>query len=77
MPSVKSEISTENFDKFEEEDPSFIGDSKNGKKSQGRRIDLNFINYTYKADVELEKSLLINVLKDLDAISESQVSSNS
>lgn len=29
---------------------------------------MNFIGYTYKADVENEKSMLVNVLKDLDAI---------
>lgn len=33
---------------------------------------MNFIGYTYKADVEHEKSMLVNVLKDLDAISETQ-----
>jgi len=68
MPSVTSEISTENFDKFEEEEPFFAGvDAKNGKKGlSGRRLDMNFIGYTYKADVENEKSMLVNVLKDLD-----------
>ncbi len=34
---------------------------------------MNFIGYTYKADVENEKSMLVNVLKDLDTITESQV----
>lgn len=37
-----------------------------------RKIDMNFIGYTYKADVENEKSMLVNVLKDLDTITESQ-----
>jgi serine/threonine kinase 38 len=73
IPSVTSEISTENFDKFEEEEPFFAGNDKNGKKGfGGRRLDMNFIGYTYKADVENEKSMLVNVLKDLDSISESQ-----
>lgn len=31
---------------------------------------MNFIGYTYKGDVELEKSLLVNVLKDLDRLTE-------
>lgn len=31
---------------------------------------MNFIGYTYKADVENEKNMLVNVLKDLDTISE-------
>lgn len=29
---------------------------------------MDFIGYTYKADVEHEKSLLVNVLKDLETI---------
>jgi len=27
---------------------------------------MNFVGYTYKADVEAEKSMLVNVLKELD-----------
>jgi hypothetical protein len=68
---VSSEISAENFDKFEEEEPFPASqDDKSRKKGFGRKLDMNFIGYTYKADVENEKSLLVNVLKDLDAISE-------
>lgn len=73
QPSVTSDISTENFDKFEEEEPFFGGnaDQKNGKRGfGGRKLDMNFIGYTYKADVENEKSMLVNVLKDLDAVQE-------
>jgi serine/threonine kinase 38 len=71
QPSVTSEISTENFDKFDEEEPFFGADGKNGKKpTTSRKIDMNFIGYTYKADVENEKSMLVNVLKDLETISE-------
>ena len=29
---------------------------------------MNFIGYTYKADVENEKSMLVNVLKELDSL---------
>jgi hypothetical protein len=36
--------------------------------AQNRRVDMNFIGYTYKADVENEKSMLVNVLKELDSI---------
>ena len=36
-------------------------------------MDINFIGYTYKADVELEKSMLVNVLKDLENVSDSQL----
>lgn len=70
---MSSEVSAENFDKFDEEEP-FFADSKGGKKAGGsRKPDINFIGYTYKADVENEKSMLVNVLKDLDSLSESQI----
>lgn len=70
IPSVTSEISTENFDKFEEEEPFFL-DPQNAARRKNlvnRRVDMDFIGYTYKADVENEKSMLVNVLKELDSI---------
>ena len=69
---MSSEISAENFDKFEEEDPFLPGDQKGARKggAGGRKFDMHFIGYTYKADVENEKSMLVNVLKDLDSINE-------
>ena len=75
IPNVSSEISAENFDKFDEEEPFFGADSKGVRKggTGGRKFDMHFIGYTYKADVENEKSMLVNVLKDLDSISEAQV----
>ena len=33
---------------------------------------MNFIGYTYKADVEEQRSMLVNVLKDLGNISEGE-----
>ena len=33
---------------------------------------MNFIGYTYKADVEEQRSMLVNVLKDLGNIAEEQ-----
>jgi hypothetical protein len=51
---VTSEISTENFDKFEEEEPYYSAVDKN-KKGTSKKLDMNFIGYTYKADVEHEK----------------------
>ena len=65
IPNVSSDVSAENFDKFEEEEP-YNQDSKKGKGA--RRVDVNFIGYTYKADVEFEKSMLLNVLKDLENV---------
>ena len=35
---------------------------------------MNFIGYTYKADVEEQRSMLVNVLKDLGNIAEEQSS---
>lgn len=48
IPKVSSEISAENFDNFEEEEPFYAGDKQ---KKTGKRIDMNFIGYTYKGDV--------------------------
>lgn len=72
---MSSEISAENFDKFEEEEPFFNDNSKGGVRKGGiggRKFDMHFIGYTYKADVENEKSMLVNVLKELDSINDNQ-----
>jgi len=45
---VASEISNENFDHFDEEEPFDVGQ----KKAGNRKVDMKFIGYTYKADVE-------------------------
>lgn len=37
---------------------------------------MNFVGYTYKADVEAEKSMLVNVLKELDSVSDLQFEPN-
>lgn len=34
---------------------------------------MNFIGYTYKADVEEQRSMLVNVLKDLGNIADGQI----
>lgn len=34
---------------------------------------MNFIGYTYKADVEEQRSMLVNVLKDLGSIQDGPV----
>lgn len=70
LPNIASEISAENFDKFDEEEPFYAGDGKQKKGFNSKRIDMNFIGYTYKADVEQERSLLVNILKDLDTLTE-------
>ena len=73
---MTSEISNENFDHFDEEEPFYPDDEKKpsrGKlQGKGRKIDMNFIGYTYKADVEEQRSMLVNVLKDLGNISDAE-----
>lgn len=61
---MQSEISNENFDHFDEEDP-FHPDGESKNKRPSRKLDLNFVGYTYKADVEEQRSQLVNVLKEL------------
>jgi hypothetical protein len=55
QPTVTSEISNENFDHFEEEEP-FYPDEKQSRKAGNRKLDMNFIGYTYKADVEEQRN---------------------
>lgn len=64
-------MSNENFDKFDEEEP-FFQEGKEKKQVRDRKADLHFIGYTYNADVESERSLIVNVLKELDTINEIQ-----
>lgn len=66
QPNVKNEISNENFDHFDEEEPF----DPAGKKGGSRKVDMKFIGYTYKADVEEQRNMLVKVLKDLGAIQE-------
>lgn len=37
---------------------------------------MNFVGYTYKAGVEAEKSMLVNVLKELDNVSDQHFEPN-
>ena len=69
IPQVSNEISNENFDQFEEEDP-FHRPADKKRNAGNRKVDMNFVGYTYKADVEAEKSMLVNVLKGLDTVSD-------
>ena len=68
IPNVKEEDDTTRFDDFDEEEPWFTeGESKNdvsGKKNKKRK-DINFPGYTYKKDVEEQKTKLVQALKNL------------
>ncbi len=70
---MTSEISNENFDHFDEEEPFYTGEEQGKRKGGNRKLDMNFIGYTYKADVEEQRSMLVNVLKDLGNIADGQI----
>lgn len=72
-PTVTSEISNENFDHFEEEEPFYPEESKQSRKAANRKLDMNFIGYTYKADVEEQRSQLVSVLKHLGNIQDENI----
>jgi len=68
-PPVSSPTSNENFDPFEEEEPFFPDKPQayhNKAKFRRPKKDLNFIGYTYKADVEMERWKYVDALKELD-----------
>jgi serine/threonine kinase 38 len=56
MPELKDgETDTSNFDHFDEEEPMHYNLSENDKKAnryKPRKVDLHFVGYTYKKDVE-------------------------
>ena len=55
IPSVASEISPENFDKIDENEIALEEAKANklrGVKGKSKRMDTDFIGYTYKGDVE-------------------------
>lgn len=75
-PTVTSEISNENFDNFDEEEPFYPEESKQSRKNGNRKLDMNFIGYTYKADVEEQRSQLVHVLKHLGTFQEENMVEN-
>lgn len=62
-PNIKEEDDTSRFDDFDEEEPWFTPDSdpKNevSSKKNKRRKDINFPGYTYKKEVEEQKTKLV------------------
>ena len=59
--NVVGEEDCTRFDRFEEEEPWFPVDD-NSKRAKKTRKDINFVGYTYKADVEEQKSKLVQAL---------------
>ena len=70
VPEVSSPTSAENFDKFKEEEPFFSASQSRYSKQKMKRKkkDLEFVGYTYKADVEEEKQMFVSALQDLKSM---------
>jgi serine/threonine kinase 38 len=68
VPEVSSPTSAENFDKFKEEECFFPSTQSKYTKQKVKRKkkDLDFVGYTYKADVEEEKQMFVAALQELD-----------
>ena len=60
IPEISSEIDVSNFDKFDEEEPWIVNAPKN------RKQDINFIGYTFKRDIENERSSVVSALEKLE-----------
>ncbi|CAG9312883.1 STK38_2 [Blepharisma stoltei] len=65
VPDLRSEVDTSNFDQFEEVEPFYPPESERKKKI---RKDNNFIGYTYKKELENQRTSLVTALQELDAV---------
>ncbi|EAR86370.3 Serine/Threonine kinase domain protein (macronuclear) [Tetrahymena thermophila SB210] len=66
VPEVKDEIDVSNFDKFEEEEPWIS--HENNRKSKNRQQNFPFIGYTFKKNMESERSPIKKYLTEFDQI---------
>ncbi len=64
IPELQSDIDTKYFEDFKEEEP-WVDHTSDGKRN---RKDVNFIGYTFKRDVEKERSGVISALENLEKI---------
>ena len=60
-PKVGDEEDCSRFDKFEEEEPFYPPEERRNRK---QRKDINFVGYTYKKDVEEQKTKLVQALNE-------------
>mmetsp|Transcript_26020 Transcript_26020/g.25618 ORF Transcript_26020/g.25618 Transcript_26020/m.25618 type:complete len:179 (+) Transcript_26020:739-1275(+) len=65
VPDLRSEVDTSNFDQFEEVEPFYPPENEKKKKI---RKDNNFIGYTYKKELENQRTSLVTALQELDAV---------
>lgn len=65
IPTISSEIDTQNFDKFEEdaENPWILPKAKVVKN---RQDDMYFKDFTRKKNIQSERSLLVDALENLE-----------
>jgi serine/threonine kinase 38 len=62
VPELKNDEDCINFDHFDEEEPFIPFEEKKGSRRQ--RKDINFMGYTYKKDVEEQKSNFVKALNE-------------
>lgn len=61
IPELTSDDDCRRFDKFDEEESFHPAEDKKLRK---QRKDINFVGYTYKADVETQKNNLVRALNE-------------
>lgn len=61
-PDLSSDDDCKRFDKFDEEEPFYPAEEKKGVKKS--RKDINFVGYTFKKDVEEQKTNLVKALNE-------------
>jgi serine/threonine kinase 38 len=65
-PKIKDDEDCSRFDDFEEEEPFYPGQKQESPSKGGnKRKDINFLGYTYKKEVEEQKTKLVQALKGL------------
>lgn len=71
LPDIKDDEDCSRFDKFDEEAPFYppedgqTSQMNSAAKKNKKRKDINFPGYTYKKEVEDQKSKLVQALKGL------------
>ena len=74
VPEIRGDTDTRNFDKFEEEEPFY---PPHATVAAVYRKNAEFIGYTYKKDVEKQRSGLVEALQDLESVRRSAVRASS
>ena len=71
VPEVRSDTDTRHFDKFEEDEPFYPPQAQ--ATAAVYRKNIEFIGYTYKKDIEQQRSGLVEALQDLESVRRSAV----